>query len=210
MAEKRIAVLASGRGTNLQSVIDGIKNGNINNAALQLVVSDNERAYALERAMANGIEALWINPRTFKGSEDYNDAILEALRKRRIDLVVLAGYMKILSAAFVRAYRDAIINIHPSLIPSFCGSGYYGERVHREVLEYGVKVTGATVHFVDEGTDTGPIILQQAVEVLQEDTVDSLAKRVLRIEHILLPRAVDLYCRGCLRKEERRVIIEAN
>ncbi|MGI6702960.1 MAG: phosphoribosylglycinamide formyltransferase [Clostridia bacterium] len=207
MAGKSIAVLASGRGTNLQSLIDGINSGSIKNAALKLVVSDNQRAYALERAMTGGIEAIWINPQAYKGRGDYNDAIMEEFRKRDIDLVVLAGYMRILSAAFVRAYRDAIINVHPSLIPSFCGKGYYGERVHREALEYGVKVTGATVHFVDEGTDTGPIILQQAVEVLPGDTVDSLAKRVLQVEHTLLPRAVDLYCRGCLSIEGRRVII---
>jgi phosphoribosylglycinamide formyltransferase-1 len=209
MQIKRIAVLASGRGTNLQSVIDGIKSGKVENANLKLVVSDNQKAYALERAAGNGIEALWINPGAFPGREEYNQAIIEELQKREIDLVVLAGYMRILSSAFVRAYRDAIINIHPSLIPSFCGKGYYGERVHKEVLEYGVKVTGATVHFVDEGTDTGPIILQKAVEVLQEDTVESLAKRVLEVEHDLLPRAVDLYCRGCLRIEGRRVIIKA-
>jgi phosphoribosylglycinamide formyltransferase-1 len=207
MAQTKIAVLASGRGTNLQSLIDGVKNGQINNADLQLVVSDKEKAYALERATNNGIEALWINPRAFADYEEYNNAILLELKKRQTDLVVLAGYMKILSASFVRTYKDAIINIHPSLIPAFCGRGYYGERVHREVLEYGVKVSGATAHFVDEGTDTGPIILQQAVEVHQDDTAQSLAQRVLQVEHALLPRAVDLYCRGCLRIEGRRVMV---
>ena len=210
MAIKRIAVLASGRGTNLQAIMDGIKSGRVENAGLRLVVSDNQKAYALERARAGGIEALWINPAAFPGREEYNRELIYQLRKRQVDLVVLAGYMRILSSEFVRAYKDAIINVHPSLIPSFCGKGYYGERVHREALEYGVKVTGATVHFVDEGTDTGPIILQQAVEVLPEDTVESLAERVLKVEHILLPRAVDLYCRGCLKIEGRRVWIKAD
>jgi phosphoribosylglycinamide formyltransferase-1 len=210
MGIKKIAVLASGRGTNLQSVMDGIKSGRVKNADLRLVVSDNPKAYALERARASGIEALWINPAAFPGREEYNRELIEQLRKRQVDLVVLAGYMRILSPEFVKAYKNAIINIHPSLIPSFCGKGYYGERVHREALEYGVKVTGATVHFVDEGTDTGPIILQQAVEVLPEDTVESLAERVLKVEHILLPRAVDLYCRGCLKIEGRRVWIKAD
>jgi phosphoribosylglycinamide formyltransferase-1 len=210
MGIKKIAVLASGRGTNLQSVMDGIKSGRVKNADLRLVVSDNPKAYALERARASGIEALWINPAAFPGREEYNRELIEQLRKRQVDLVVLAGYMRILSPEFVKAYKNAIINIHTSLIPSFCGKGYYGERVHREALEYGVKVTGATVHFVDEGTDTGPIILQQAVEVLPEDTVESLAERVLKVEHILLPRAVDLYCRGCLKIEGRRVWIKAD
>lgn len=210
MGIKKIAVLASGRGTNLQSVMDGIKSGRVKNADLRLVVSDNPKAYALERARASGIEALWINPAAFPGREEYNRELIEQLRKRQVDLVVLAGYMRILSPEFVKAYKNAIINIHPSLIPSFCGKGYYGERVHREALEYGVKVTGATVHFVDEGTDTGPIILQQAVEVLPEDTMESLAERVLKVEHILLPRAVDLYCRGCLKIEGRRVWIKAD
>ena len=208
MAKTKIAVLASGRGTNLQSVIDGIKNGIVGNADLRLVVSDKEKAYALERARISGIEALWINPRAYESDEGYNNAILRELKDRDIDLVVLAGYMRILSKSFVRAYKNAIINIHPSLIPSFSGRGYYGERVHREVIEYGVKVTGATVHFVDEGTDTGPIILQQAVQVLGEDTPESLAKRVLEVEHALLPRAVDLYCRGCLRMEGRKVLVK--
>ena len=210
MAIKRIAVLASGRGTNLQAVMDGIKSGRVRNADLRVVVSDNPKAYALERARASGIEALWINPAAFPGREEYNRELIGQLKKRQVDLVVLAGYMRILSSEFVRAYKDAIINVHPSLIPSFCGKGYYGERVHREALEYGVKVTGATVHFVDEGTDTGPIILQQAVEVLPEDTVESLAERVLEVEHLLLPRAVDLYCRGCLKIEGRRVWILAD
>lgn len=205
MSEKKIAVLASGRGTNLQSIIDGIESGKVNNAGLEIVVSDNEGAYALKRVAAKGIEALWLDPRAFDGRDSYNDALLKELKKRNIDLVVLAGYMRILTKSFVRGYRNAIINIHPSLIPSFCGKGYYGERVHKEALEYGVKVTGATVHFVDEGTDTGPIILQRAVEVLPEDTVESLAERVLRVEHILLPEGVDLYCRGCLKVEGRRV-----
>ncbi len=208
MAKTEIAVLASGRGTNLQSIIDGIECGNIENANLKFVFSDNEGAYALKRAAAKGIETLHLNPKDFDEKEHYNDVLIEELKKRDIDLIVLAGYMRILSKAFVRAYKDSIINVHPSLIPSFCGIGYYGERVHRAALEYGVKITGATVHFVDEGTDTGPIILQQPVEVLPGDTVESLAKRVLKVEHTLLPRAIDLYCRGCLKIEGRSVKIK--
>ncbi len=207
MAKKKIAVLASGGGTNLQSIIDGIKSRRINNASLEIVISDNGEAYALKRAAANDIEALLLKPGDFNGAEHYNDALVQELAKRNIDLVVLAGYMRILSKAFVKAYKDAIINIHPSLIPSFCGRGYYGERVHKAALGYGVKITGATVHFVDEGTDTGPIILQQAVEVLPGDTVKSLAERVLKTEHLLLPKAIDLFCRGSLEIKGRNVKI---
>ncbi|MBA1336694.1 MAG: Phosphoribosylglycinamide formyltransferase [Firmicutes bacterium] len=208
MEYKRIAVLASGRGSNLQSVIDGIESGYINNAKIMTVISDNREAFALERARAKGIEGLWLNPGDFASYEDYNNSIIEKLENLHIDLVVLAGYMKILSKGFVQTFQNRIINIHPSLIPSFCGVGYYGEKVHRAVLEYGVKITGATVHFVDEGADTGPIILQEAVKVYQDDTVGSLAKRVLEVEHRLLPEAVRLFCNEMLCIDGRRVYIK--
>jgi len=172
-----------------------------------VVISDKRDAFALERARKSGIYALWINPSEYGGKEEYNDKISKELETREIDLVVLAGFIRILSPGFVRKFCGRIINIHPSLIPSFCGEGYYGERVHKSVLDYGVKVTGATVHFVDEGTDTGPIILQQAVEVEQDDTVESLAKRVLKVEHKLLPLAVKLFCQDRVRIEGRKVFI---
>jgi phosphoribosylglycinamide formyltransferase-1 len=207
MGHKKIAVLASGRGTNLQSLIDSINSGFINNARIELVVSDNREAFALERARNNGIEAVWVNPKDYTTYEEYNGSLIDIIEKKNIELVVLAGYMKILSREFVQRFRDRIINIHPALIPSFCGKGFYGERVHKAVLDYGVKVTGVTVHFVDEGTDTGPIILQEAVEVMQDDTVASLAKRVLEVEHRLLPTAVKLFCGERLHIEGRKVYI---
>lgn len=205
--KKKIAVLASGRGTNLQAVIDSLKSGFIDNGEIELVISDKEDAFALERARNNGIDALWINPAEYDCKETYGNKIIGQLQKRRIDLVVLAGFMRILSSGFVQRFYGKIINIHPSLIPSFCGEGYYGERVHKAVLDYGVKVTGATAHFVDEGTDTGPIILQQVVKVEQDDTVESLAKKVLKVEHKLLPLAVKLFCQDRLRIEGRKVYI---
>jgi phosphoribosylglycinamide formyltransferase-1 len=207
MEHKRIAVMASGRGTNLQSVIDSIKSGFITNADLVAVVSDNRDAFALERARKNRIEALYIDPSGYQNSVEYHRQVAEELKSRDVDLVVLAGYMRILSEGFVQAFKNRIINIHPSLIPSFCGKGFYGARVHRAVLDYGVKVTGATVHFVDEGTDTGPIILQEAVPVMPDDDVEHLAARVLEVEHRLLPQAINLYCNDMLRIDGRRVHI---
>jgi len=187
-----IAVLISGGGTNLQSLIDNIDAGNIN-GEIKIVISNKEDAYGLVRAKKAGIEALYINPSGLS-DEEYNRKIIEELEKRDIELVVLAGYLKILSKEFIQKYNGKIINIHPSLLPKFGGKGYYGERVHKAVLESGEKVTGATVHFVDEGTDTGPIILQETVEVKEDDTVESLQKRVLELEHRLLPEAVRMLC----------------
>ena len=187
-----IAVLISGGGTNLQSLIDNIDAGNIN-GEIKIVISNKEDAYGLVRAKKAGIEALYINPSGLS-DEEYNKKIIEELENRDIELVVLAGYLKILSKEFIQKYNGKIINIHPSLLPKFGGKGYYGERVHKAVLESGEKVTGATVHFVDEGTDTGPIILQETVEVKEDDTVESLQKRVLELEHRLLPEAVRMLC----------------
>ena len=164
MPIKKIAVLVSGRGSNLQAIIDNIENGRIN-GKIEVVISSSSDAYALERGEKHGIEGIYIGKDRFPNIDKRNNRLIEVLGEKEIDLIVLAGYMNILNEKIVKLYRNRIINIHPSLIPSFCGKGFYGERVHKAVLDYGVKLTGATVHFVDEGTDTGPIILQKAVEV---------------------------------------------
>ena len=183
-----IGVLISGGGTNLQSLIDNIENGYIK-GEIKIVISNRKDAYGLIRAEKAGIEALYIDPSGLS-DKNYNKKIIEELEKRNIELVVLAGYLKILSKEFIQKYNKRIINIHPSLLPDFGGKGYYGDRVHKAVLESGKKVTGATVHFVDEGTDTGKIILQEKVEIKADDTVESLKARVLEVEHRLLVEAV--------------------
>ena len=203
----RIGVLISGSGTNLQALMDAIDTGCIPNAKVVVVISNRRSAYGLERARAHGIPAECILKREFEDEEAFNRAILERLKYYGVDLVVLAGYLSILSPEVVRSYPNRIINIHPSLIPAFSGKGFYGERVHRAVLDYGAKITGATVHFVDEGTDTGPIILQCPVEVKDDDDVHSLAARVLEVEHQLLPEAVRLFVEGRLSVEGRKVRI---
>lgn len=192
----RIAVLVSGSGTNLQAIIDACKSGAIGNGAIKLVVSNKKDAYGLERARNEGIKAVF---------ENKEEAVLELLESEGIDLIVLAGYLKILSPEFIRKYENRIINVHPSLIPSFCGKGYYGLIVHEKAIEYGVKVSGATVHFVTEEADAGPIIMQGAVPVLDSDDASSLQKRVLDVEHKLLVEAIDLYCNNRLRIDGRRV-----
>ena len=206
MSSVNIGVLISGGGTNLQSIIDSINEGKIK-GQIKLVISNKKDAYGLIRAEKAKIETLYINRKEFSSEEVYNKRIIEEFIKRDIDLVVLAGYLRVLSKEFIEKYKNRIINIHPSLIPSFCGKGCYGERVHEMVLEYGAKLTGVTVHFVDEGTDTGPIILQRAVEVKDEDTVDTLKKRVLEVEHKLLPEAIRLYCENRLFIDGRKVRI---
>jgi phosphoribosylglycinamide formyltransferase-1 len=206
MSLVNIGVLISGGGTNLQNIIDNIDNGNIN-GKISVVISNKKDAYGLKRARKAGIEALYINRKEFSTEEDFNEAIIYELKKRNVELVVLAGYLKVLSHEFIEQYKNKIINIHPSLIPSFCGKGYYGEKVHQKVLEYGVKITGATAHFVDEGTDTGPIIIQKAVQVKDDDTVEILKNRVLKVEHEILPLAVKLYCDGKIKVAGRKVII---
>ena len=179
-----IGVLISGGGTNLQAIIDETKSGGIN-GTVKLVISNKEDAYGLERARLSKIKAVY---------ETDEDKIIELLKENNIDLIVLAGYLKIITPKFVDEFRNKIINIHPSLIPSFCGKGYYGEKVHQGVIDYGAKVTGATVHFVDEGADTGAIIMQEAVNVEQDDDAKSLAKRVLEVEHRILKESIRLFC----------------
>lgn len=192
-----IGVLISGGGTNLQAIIDETKSGGIN-GTIKLVISNKENAYGLERARLSGIKAVY---------ETNEDKIIGLLKENNIDLIVLAGYLKIITPKFVDEFRNKIINIHPSLIPSFCGKGYYGEKVHQGVIDYGAKVTGATVHFVDEGADTGAIIMQETVNVEQDDDAKSLAKRVLEVEHRILKESIRLFCENKLSIQGRRVFI---
>lgn len=207
MSPVKIGVLISGGGTNLQSIIDNIKNGNID-GEIKLIISNRKEAYGLTRGKDAGIESIYLDRKLFNSEEEYNLELIKEFKAKNVELIVLAGYLKVLSQEFIEEFNRRIINIHPSLIPSFCGKGYYGEKVHQEVLNYGVKITGATVHFVDEGTDTGPIILQEIVYVNSEDTVDTLKEKVLEIEHKLLVQAVKLYCEGSLIIEGRKVIIK--
>jgi len=204
----RIGVLISGGGTNLQALIDNIEKGLIN-GEIVVVISDKKGVYGLERARKHGIRAIEIDKRDYADKNVFMKAIIKELENHDVELVVLAGFLSILSQDFIERYRNRIMNIHPSLIPAFCGKGYYGQRVHKAVLEYGAKISGATVHFVDEGADTGPIILQEAVNVEEDDTPESLAARVLNVEHKLLPQAVKLYCEGKLIIEGRKVRIRA-
>mgnify|MGYP000468894971 CR=1 FL=1 len=204
----KLAVLVSGGGTNLQAIIDAISAGKITNACISVVISNNANAYALERARAHGIEALCISPKDFESREAFNQAFLDKLNSYNVDLVVLAGFLVVLPEMMIKEYTNRIVNIHPSLIPSFCGKGFYGLKVHEGVLARGVKVTGATVHFVDEGTDTGPIILQKAVEVEQGDTSEVLQRRVMeQAEWVILPKAIDLIANGKVSVEDGHVII---
>ncbi|MDP3804717.1 MAG: phosphoribosylglycinamide formyltransferase, partial [Candidatus Omnitrophota bacterium] len=195
----KIAVLCSGSGTNLQAIIDSVKSGYIP-ADIALVVSDNKKAYALERAKKSEIETLVLNPKDFKSREDFDKEIIKNLKKKNVELVVLAGFMRLLSRHFIEEYRNKIMNIHPALLPAFKGT-----RGIKDALECGAKVTGPTVHFVDEELDHGPIILQRAVEVKDDDTEDSLLDRVHREEHKIYPEAVKLFVEGKLKIEGRRV-----
>ena len=189
----RIAVMVSGGGTNLQAIIDGVKDGTITNTEIAAVISNNADAYALTRAKENGITAMCISPKSYESREAFNDALLEEVNKLNVDLIVLAGFLVRIPEAMVHEYSHRIINIHPSLIPSFCGVGYYGLRVHEAALKKGVKVTGATVHYVDEGMDTGEIIFQKAVEVKDGDTPQTLQRRVMEeAEWKLLPAAINM------------------
>ncbi|MBO6267804.1 MAG: phosphoribosylglycinamide formyltransferase [Clostridium sp.] len=193
----RILVMVSGGGTNLQAIIDGVENGKIRNTEIAGVISNNPGAYALERAKQHGIEASVVSPKDFASREEFNEALLAEVHRYHPDLVVLAGFLVKIPAQMIADYRNRIINIHPSLIPSFCGVGFYGLKVHEKALERGVKVTGATVHYVDEGTDTGPILLQKAVEVKPGDTPEVLQRRVMEeAEWILLPQAIDMIADG--------------
>ncbi len=196
---KRVVVLVSGGGTNLQALIDAQQRGELKNGFLACVISSNPDAYALERARQAGISTKVVSRKSYASQEAYDEALLAALKEAQADLIVLAGFLLVLGEKVVKAYDRRMINVHPSLIPSFCGDGYYGLRVHEAALEYGVKVTGATVHFVNEVTDGGQIILQKAVDIHEDDTPESLQKRVMEeAEWVLLPKAVSLFCEGKL------------
>ncbi|MEA2087390.1 MAG: phosphoribosylglycinamide formyltransferase [Candidatus Caldatribacteriota bacterium] len=197
-----IGVLASGRGTNLQAIIEAIKEGKIE-GRISIVISDNPDAYALKRAKQHNIDTQYINFKEFKDREDYDKEIIKILEEKKIDLVVLAGYMRILSPYFIKMYKNKIMNIHPALLPSFPGL-----HAQRQAIEYGVKISGCTVHFVEEGVDSGPIILQKAVEVKDDDTEESLAERILKEEHKIYPQAIQLFSQGRLVIKGRKVFIK--
>ena len=193
----KVAVLVSGGGTNLQAIIDAVKEGKVTNTELSLVISNNKNVYALERAQAAKIPAMCISPKEYATREEFHVALTRTLKDAGVDLIVLAGYLVAIPEILVKEFPNKIINIHPSLIPSFCGVGYYGLKVHEAALARGVKVTGATVHFVDCGMDTGPIILQKAVEVKAGDTPEVLQRRVMEeAEWVILPRAIDMIANG--------------
>lgn len=204
----RIVVLVSGGGTNLQAILDSAENGRITDAKVVGVISNNLGAYALERAKTAGVPGQCISPKDFETREEFNQKFLEAVDDFCPDLIVLAGFLVVIPPEMISRYQNRIINIHPSLIPSFCGTGFYGLKVHEAALKRGVKVVGATVHFVDEGTDTGPIILQKAVEVLPGDTAEILQRRVMeQAEWKILPQAIDLIAHGKVRVEDGRTIV---
>ena len=204
----KIAVLVSGGGTNLQAIIDGIADGRITNTEIAVVISNNKNAYALERAEKAGIQNRCISTKDFAEREEFHQALLAAVEESGAELIVLAGFLVVIPEIMIQKYRNRIINIHPSLIPSFCGTGYYGLKVHEGVLARGVKVTGATCHFVDEGTDTGPIILQKAVEVRQGDTPKELQQRVMeQAEWVIMPKAIDLIANGKVSVVDGKAIV---
>ena len=193
----KIAVLVSGGGTNLQALIDAWKSGGLGGGELSLVISSKPGVYALERAQKAGIKSVTVERKKYAAVEDFDAALCAALSEENIDLVVLAGFLSVLGAQVLKKYENKIINVHPALIPSFCGRGFYGLRVHEAVLEYGVKITGATVHLVNEEVDGGKIILQKAVDVLPDDSPESLQQRVMReAEWVILPKAVKMFCKG--------------
>lgn len=193
----RVGVLVSGGGTNLQAIIDAVNYGDITNASLEVVISNKKDAYALTRAEDNNIKAECVCIKDYETREEFNKALIDTIDSYNLDLIVLAGFLVVLPPELIAKYRNKIINVHPSLIPSFCGNGFYGLKVHEKALERGVKVTGATVHYVDEGTDTGPIIYQKAVEVLPDDTPEVLQRRVMeQAEWKILPKAIDDIANG--------------
>lgn len=204
----KIVVLVSGGGTNLQAIIDGVEDGAISNTEIAGVISNNKNAYALERARKQGIESLCISPKDYESREQFNEKFLQAVDSYSPDLIVLAGFLVVIPPEMIEKYRNRMINIHPSLIPSFCGKGFYGLKVHEAALARGVKIAGATVHFVDEGTDTGPIILQKAVEVEAGDTPEVLQRRVMeQAEWKILPRAIDLIANGKVTVTDGKTVI---
>lgn len=205
----RIAVMVSGGGTNLQAIIDAISSGKITDTEIAVVISNNADAYALTRAKNAGVPAVCVSRKEIPDRTAYNQALMKAVDDANVDLIVLAGFLVVIPEEMIQKYRNRIINIHPSLIPSFCGTGYYGLKVHEGALERGVKVSGATVHFVDEGTDTGPIILQKAVEVQPDDTPKTLQRRVMeQAEWQILPRAIDLIANDRLKIEDGLVTVK--
>lgn len=200
----KIGVLASGRGSNLQSIIDSIESGELK-AEISIVISDRQEAQALSRAEKHNIKSTYILRRDYNNKEDFEQAIIDNMKKENVELVVMAGFMRILSPYFIKQYRGRVMNIHPSLLPSFPGL-----HPQQQALDYGVKVSGCTVHFADEGMDTGPIIIQEAVPVRDDDTEESLAVRILKKEHKIYPEAIRLYSKGCLKIDGRKVrVIEA-
>lgn len=204
----KIVVCVSGGGTNLQAIIDGVKDGTITNTQIVGVISNNRDAYALERAKQAGIPAVCVSPKDYINRDLFNEALLHTVNEMQPDLVVLAGFLVTIPVQMIEAYENRIINIHPSLIPSFCGVGYYGLKVHEGALARGVKVSGATVHFVDDGTDTGPIILQKAVEVKQGDTPKVLQQRIMEeAEWKILPKAIDMIANGKVSVKDGKVTI---
>ena len=204
-----VVVLVSGGGTNLQAIIDAVEVGSITNTKIVGVISNNRNAYAMERAKNHGIAAQCISPKDYETREKFNEKFMEAVEAMNPDLIVLAGFLVVIPEVMFARYRYRMIIVHPSLIPSFCGTGYYGLKVHEAALARGVKVVGATVHFVDEGTDTGPIILQKAVEVEQGDTPETLQRRVMeQAEWKILPRAIDLIANGRVKVENNLVTIQ--
>ena len=204
-----VVVLVSGGGTNLQAIIDAVEVGSITNTKIVGVISNNRNAYAMERAKNHGIAAQCISPKDYETREKFNEKFMEAVEAMNPDLIVLAGFLVVIPEVMIARYRNRMINVHPSLIPSFCGTGYYGLKVHEAALARGVTVVGATVHFVDEGTDTGPIILQKAVEVEQGDTPETLQRRVMeQAEWKILPRAIDLIANGRVKVENNLVTIQ--
>ena len=204
----KVAVLVSGGGTNLEAILQAMESGEIPGAQVVKVISNNPGAYALERARNHGVPAQCISPKDYGDRQAFHQALLEGVRASGAELIVLAGFLVVIPPEMIREYRGRIINVHPSLIPSFCGTGYYGKKVHEAALARGVKVTGATVHFVDEGTDTGPIILQKAVEVREDDTPDTLQRWVMEeAEWKLLPKAIRLIAEGRVQIADSRVLI---
>ena len=203
-----VVVLVSGGGTNLQAIIDAVESGTITNTNISCVISNNKNAFALERAKKHGIKSLCISPKEYASRDEFNEKFVEAVEELNPDLIVLAGFLVVIPPVMIEKYRNRIINIHPSLIPSFCGTGFYGLKVHEAALARGVKVVGATVHFVDEGTDTGPIILQKAVEVQQGDTPEVLQRRVMeQAEWKILPQAINLIANGKVTVENGTVMV---
>lgn len=206
----KIGVLISGGGSNLQAIIDSIKEGEIEGEIVQ-VISNREKAYGLERARKESIPAFFLSRKACSSDEEYDGKIISLFKEKAVDLVVLAGYLRILTPEFIREFKYRIINIHPSLVPAFSGDGFYGIRVHEAVIERGVKITGATVHFVNEATDGGPIIHQSATSVEDDDGPEDIAARVLEIEHVILPYAIKLFSKNRLKIEGNRVrILEEN